>query len=423
MATKSNKSSESKATEDFKQVVAEKGRIAAFAEKMVDLPPEVNPPLLGSRMRIWKQDPSVTGIELPRTVYIHTLVDDGPSDSQIAIKGFPPVVPDVNRDFLINPSSEEAFDAVHTYAVVRQVLTMYQRVLGEKLNWQWNKDGNEEVLQVYPHAGVAKNAFYSRDERVLKFFFFNPDRQPVGTPKVFTCRSLDIVAHEVGHAVLDSLKPKWLETAKEQTGALHESFGDLTSIFLILSQLDLVEYIVAETKADLHRKNILAALAEQFGLGLDPVRFPDGLRNADNDLKLSQVIGHGVHSVSQVFTGAVFDILADVFTANRNPRFRDDAEVLYEVGKYMTSLMIRAFIAAPDEDASFTDVGKKMIEIAKADGHENYAQFVEKHFTVREVLGVQAFAGVDLSDLGIPANRCGCCGTMQRPEYLQFVKG
>jgi hypothetical protein len=421
MATKSNKSSESKAVEEFKHALDEKGRIATFAEKMVDLPPEVDPPLLGSRMRIWKQDPSVTGIELPRTVYIHTLVDDGPKDSQIAIKGLPPVVPDVNRDFLINPSSEEAFDAVHTYAVVRQVLTMYQRVLGEKLNWQWNKDGNEEVLQVYPHAGVAENAFYSRNERVLKFFFFNPRRQPVGTPKVFTCRSLDIVAHEVGHAVLDSLKPKWLESAKAQTGGLHESFGDLTSIFLILSQLDLVEYIVAQTKADLHRKSILTALAEQFGLGLDPNMFPNGLRNADNDLKLSEVSPE-VHAVSQVFTGAVFDILADVFAANRKPRFRDDAEVLYEAGKYMTSLTIRAFIAAPDENASFADVGKKMIEIVKADGHENYAHFIEKHFTVREVLGVHTFAGVDLSDLGIPANRCGCCGTMQRPEYLQFLQ-
>ncbi len=31
-----------------------------------------------------------------------------------------------------------AFDAVHTYTVVRQVLTMYQRALNEKMKWQWN---------------------------------------------------------------------------------------------------------------------------------------------------------------------------------------------------------------------------------------------------------------------------------------------
>ena len=415
MVTHIIRSSDSQAVADFKKLITEQGKVRAVATKMSDMPVKANPPILGARTRIWKQDPSVKALNLPRIVYLHAQINEGPGDSQIAIEGLPPVSPDFNGDFLVETSNEEAFDAVHTYTVIRQVLTMYQRVLGKKLHWQWHNSTQQEAIAVYPHARRGANAYYSRNEKALKFFYFTPTNQPREAGDVFTCRSLDIVSHETGHAILDALKPNWiLGNAPPQTGGLHEAFGDLTSIFLILSQFDLVEYIIAETKADLHRHNILVALAEQFGNALG---FPQGLRNADNDLKLSQV-SNEVHAISQVFTGAVFDILADLFSAQRNPRYRDDAEVLYQVGKYMAGLTLRAIIAAPDTNATYKDVAQKMLEIVKAEGHEDYAPFIEKHFAVREVLGAQEFVGlVDLSPLGIYADRCGCCGTMQNPEY------
>ena len=64
-----------------------------------------------------------------------------------------------------------------------------------------------------------------------------PHGLPTGSSeRVFTCRSFDIVSHETGHAVLDGLRPNWLlASAPPQTGGLHESFGDLTAIFLALS--------------------------------------------------------------------------------------------------------------------------------------------------------------------------------------------
>lgn len=403
-------------TEKNKKKAADKGKARLIAEVMVALPPTVDPPIVGSRTRIWKQDPSVTGLAIPRDVYIHARVNEGPSDSQIVIRGLIPVTPDLNRDFLIDPTSDEkAFDAVHTYTIVRQVLTMYQRVLDRKIPWQWNSSTNSDPIAVHPQAGRTANAFYSRDEKVLKFFFFKPDGQPVGTPDVFTCRSLDIVAHETGHAVLDALKPGWFAfNAPAQTGGLHESFGDITSILTILSQLDLVEYIVAQTKSDLHSRNILSALAEQFG---NAVGMTEGLRNADNDLKLSEV-DNEVHAISQVFTGAFYDILADIFTANRKPREIDDAVTLYQTGRYMAGLIIRSIEKAPDDNATYADVAKAMMAIATADGHDDYATLIEKNFTVREVIGAQAFAGhPDLSHLGIYPSRHGCCGTMQHPEY------
>src|SRR5206468_6793193 len=110
------------------------------------------------------------------------------------------------------------------------------------------------------------------------------------------------------------LKPNWLGFGNPpQTGGLHESFGDLTAIFLTLSQLDQVEAVIAQTKSNLHDKTFLSDLAEEFGLALG---MPRGLRNADNDLKLSQV-SNEVHALSQVFTGAIYDVLADIFSFER----------------------------------------------------------------------------------------------------------
>jgi hypothetical protein len=266
------------------------------------------------------------------------------------------------------------------------------------------------------------NAFYSRNERALRFGHF---LQSGTTNRIFTCRSFDIVAHETGHAILDGLKPNWIGSGGPQTGGLHESFGDITAIFVALSQLDQVEAVIAQTKANLHDKTFLADLAEQFGLALGR---PNGLRNADNDLKLSQV-GTEVHAISQVFTGAIYDILADMFSFARNPAVKDDAAVLYEVSRYLLSLLIRAIIAAPASNASFADVANQMLIISASDGKPvEHRNSIRNRFHVREVvvsptpLTADFVTGTTLEERTVNAagavqNRNGCCGTMNNPEF------
>jgi hypothetical protein len=386
----------------------------------------------GRRVLIWKQDPSVGEIGV-RKVYLSGKAQAGPRDLRIAngSPGLPAVSPNSFGDFIQVPGSD-AFDAVHAYAVVRMTLTMYQRALATGGNpgtvpWQWNSSTNVDPLSIFPH-GLPDtiNAFYSRNERVLKFGDFIPPGSPPGSPRVFTCRSLDIVSHEAGHAILDGLRPSWLAWGNPpQTGGLHESFGDLTAIFLALSQLDQVEAIIAQTKANLHDKTFLADMAEQFGLALGR---PNGLRNADNDLKLSQV-GTEVHAVSQVFTGAIYDILADIFAAERKPQLKDDAATLYEVGQYVFSLVVRAIRSAPASAATFADVANQMLTIAHADGKPTaYRNFIRNRFTVREVIvspspltadvsGTAKFAPGVQDDANAVQNRGGCCGTMTLEEY------
>ena len=140
------------------------------------------------------------------------------------------------------------------------------------------------------------NAYYSGAQQALIFGDFIPAGERT---RIYSCRSLDVVAHETGHAILDGLKPGWKSlTQPPQTGALHEAFGDLTAMFLVLSQMDLVEALVAETKADLYQPNFMSILCEQFGSGL-AARSRKGLRNAFNTIKVQEA-GTDVHGLSQV---------------------------------------------------------------------------------------------------------------------------
>lgn len=392
--------------------------------------PDVSLPYAsGARVLMWKQDPSVDEIGT-RKVFLPGVVLAGPRDARIVLgdSTIPPVEPNAFGDFVTMPDTPQ-FDAVHTFAVVRQTLTMYQRALSTAgsampLPWQWNSSADTSPLQVYPYGlPNVMNAYYSRAQACLKFGDFVPNGE---TARIYTCRSFDIVSHETGHAVLDGLKPQWLMAGNPpQTGGLHESFGDLTAIFLALSQLDQCDAVVAQTKARLHDKTFLADIAEQFGLALGSTT---GLRNADNDLTLSQA-GTEVHAISQVFTGAVYDILADVFALERNPALEDCASVLHRVAGWLRGLVLRALIAAPDAAATFADVANEMLRLAQEDGKpQAVVNAVRDRFAQREVFAVPAGLASDhppglrllplVTDApGARQDRRACCGTMNLAEY------
>jgi hypothetical protein len=398
-------------------------------------PPPAPVPLpfaFGARVLMWKQDPSVSEIGT-RKAFLPGIVLDGPRDARIVSgdPGIAPVSPNAFGDFITMPDTPQ-FDAVHTFAVVRQTLTMYQRALSAAgsampLPWQWNSSVDTAPIQVYPYGlPNVMNAFYSRSQCCLKFGDFVPSGQ---TGRVFTCRSFDIVSHETGHAVLDGLKPSWLGADNPpQTGGLHESFGDLTAIFLALSQLDQCEAIIAQTKARLHDKSFLADIAEQFGLALGAAT---GLRNADNDLTLTDA-GTEVHAISQVFTGAVYDILADLFAFERNPALLDDAMVLHSAGAYLRGLVLRALVAAPDTAATYPDVVNQMLRLATEDGKPvEYRNSIRNRFTQREVVespvplsedhgGQVLLPGVQ-DPPGAVQDRRACCGTMNLAEYYDIA--
>ncbi len=218
------------------------------------------------------------------------------------------------------------------------------------------------------------NAEYARNEKALFFYYFNNN---IGQ-RIYTCESFDIVSHEVGHAVLDGLKPHYIESRLPETGALHESFGDITAILSLLEQLDMCEAVIAHSKGDLHSPTFFMRIGEQMGNALG---FKMGLRNADNNLRIDQVTEE-IHDLSRVFTGAFFDILVEMFEQEVNLNKYDPAETLFRVGKYMSALVLMAFLNGPKRDAKFRDIAKAMMDVEKDNSRKN---MFKKHFDKRKI--------------------------------------
>jgi len=346
-----------------------------------------------SRAQIWKQDPSVTDQGV-RQVFFSSEIKDGPQDPGIVIVGTPAVRGDLHRDFISSTPNTAEFDAVHTYSIVRMVVNLYKRDI-QRINepgdsgrpsppkpivwkWQWENEEGTQPIKVSPQAGVDQNAFYDRDGRQLAFFYFTDVKS---RKRIFTCRSFDIVAHETGHACLDALRPDLWADSTPQSGGIHEAFGDITAMFAMLAQLDVCESIIVASKSNLHDKTFFSAMAEQFG---DALGRPKGmgLRNADNDLKLSDV-AEEVHDISQVLTGAIYDILAGIFEKENHPDRYDPAETLLRVGNHVRLLFLAAVIFM--EKHTYADIAKKMMEY---EPNKEYKAIIKTEFDRREVFQV-----------------------------------
>jgi len=82
---------------------------------------------------------------------------------------------------------------------------------------------------------------------------------------IFTCLSHDIVAHEVTHALLDGIHPRFNEPSNPDVHAFHEAFADLVALFQRFSYPGVLESEIAKTRGDLRSETMLAQLAGQFG--------------------------------------------------------------------------------------------------------------------------------------------------------------
>ena len=71
---------------------------------------------------------------------------------------------------------------------------------------------------------------------------------------VFTCLSHDIVAHEVTHALLDGIHPRFNEPTNPDVHAFHEAFADIVALFQHFSYPGVLRDQIARTRGDLEQR-------------------------------------------------------------------------------------------------------------------------------------------------------------------------
>ena len=209
------------------------------------------------------------------------------------------------KDFIQSALKNPYFHQVNVWGIVQRVLEFYEdsQALGRPVPWGF--DGNR--LLVVPHAGYGENAYYDQSTKSLQFYYFGDESNPG-----YTCLSHDIIAHESGHAILDGIRPLYNENSSTETAAFHEFIGDLTAILLALFNSDIRHFVALKTKANLQEDLILSSIAEEFG---QDVYARPYLRSASNKLTMEDPDikkSLSAHNISQVLTGAMFDILIGI---------------------------------------------------------------------------------------------------------------
>ena len=166
------------------------------------------------------------------------------------------------------------------------------------------------------------NAFYDRDS--LSFF-----HALIGAKTFFSGASTDVVAHEVGHGLLDSIRPDLWDANILEAGALHEAFGDCIALLAALNDKETRQKLLAVT-ANLRKRNFLESTAEDLSDGIKRIQPNHNAaepRHAFNRLQfqipetLPDDGGPGelineVHSFGMLFSGSFYDVIANIFEAS-----------------------------------------------------------------------------------------------------------
>lgn len=217
------------------------------------------------------------------------------------------------------PRAHDYFTGANSFsaaaATVDKYNEVYSEMTGKKVEWSFG----DQHLGVSPETGEWPNAFYARQMKGVHFF---------DVKDTSTGNSGEVASHEVGHAVLDAIRPNYLGSSGTETGAFHEAFGDVLAMLMTLGNDSAVDKIIAQTEGgDLSAKhNLLSDMGEGFGKALgmgergirssfntftykDPATLPE--RGDENNL------GHEIHDFSRLWSGAFYDVIDGIADANR----------------------------------------------------------------------------------------------------------
>jgi hypothetical protein len=230
-------------------------------------------------------------------------------------------------------------------------------------------------LPLFRNAGIDLNAYYDRDS--VSFFEFTT--RGVTT---FSGASTDVVAHEVGHALLDAIRPDLWTSNLPEHGAFHEAFGDCIAILTAFEDRATCRQLVASPR-NIGAANFVEATAEDLSAGVrrelgagHPASQP---RHAFNNFRWRlpsslpttggpAVLTGEVHSFARVFTGCFYDTIRFIFNAFPS----QTAVTLREAARTAGTLLVVGTQNALEQPRFFQAVGEGMLSAdATANGGQN----------------------------------------------------
>lgn len=301
-----------------------------------------------------------------------TIWEDDPASGTLTTAPLPDIAkPPFKYSFNVPepPLSDQTATAEFRYWNAAEVLRRGIDFWALKIPRQRWQRGN--ILEVKLDRWENLDADYDRQS--LNFYH----RTLADETVVYTGASPDTLSHELGHAILDAIKPDLWDRGVPEIAAFHEAFGDINAILSALQLPSLRTSILAETQGRLYCDSRLSRLAEQFGTALHAedahVADANCLRNAWNDFnycdpfgldpeELTNELSSNPHSFSRVFTGALFEALCtflDYHAADSNAPTPDE---LLDVSEQMRDIIAAGVRRSTAVPYYFAEVAHWMVE-------------------------------------------------------------
>jgi len=320
--------------------------------------------------------------------------------------------PQRQNDWLLD---DPGFHAQNVYAITMRTLAHFERALGRRVSWSF---GGHQI-KVAPHAFAEANAFYSPPDEAMLFGYFDDGKGR----RIFNCLSHDIVAHETTHALLDGLRPRYMEPSSPDQAAFHEGFSDVVALLSVFSVHEVVEYAVsrvtgrrAARTVDVARltisglrDSVLLGLGEQFGEGLSGVRGAALRRSVK--LKPSRLLRHRreyfeEHTRGELLVAAMLQAFLSAYqnrlktlglTADGRLPAERVAEEGADIADRLLTMAIRALDYTPPTDITFDDFISALLtsdlEIHPDDARYRLRAHVARGFEAFGFLPASSFGG------------------------------
>ncbi|MEW5821802.1 MAG: hypothetical protein AB1782_16530 [Cyanobacteriota bacterium] len=326
----------------------------------------------------YSQDPLVNN--QPEIFSIKGLVSPGPVNTRFKVidDNSSPATSDTDGNFICDKDSA-SFDRVNAFVIANNTLNMYEKALGRDIKWAF--DENQLILRTRAGEGCCAN--YHRGEKNIKLFYFPHINNLEET--VYTARMADLISHEVGHAIFDSLRPINIGWGKDGR-SIHEGFADITAMLLALWNDNLLDSAIKETNGDLKKDNVISLFAEQYGnakLGTNC------LRNMNNKLTMSTFSpGKELkeeHNYGQLLGGTFYEIIVEC--ANKNAKYSSLKKALQQTRNDLTKVFIKAAgDYSPESHVYFSDIALAVLTADKINNNGKYFNEIKNVFIKRELL-------------------------------------
>jgi hypothetical protein len=250
-----------------------------------------------------------------------------------------------------------------------RTVAVWESVAGPLTQWARSADRTTLDLNQIMAAEPQLNAFY--DGEGLRFFEFPLSD---GTETIFSAMSTDTVAHEAGHALLDTIRPDFWTSFFPEVGAYHEAFGDCMSILTALSDDPTRKALLKLTPA-LDQPNFVEAGSEylseairrEFGDNVAPAKPRRALNDFQWQLPTTlpagtfedppELLSAEVHSFCRVFSGCFWDVIRFIFAG----KSKKNSSTLLESTRTAGALLVAATKNATHTPRFFQAVGRAMV--------------------------------------------------------------